>query len=135
MDQIFSFRIDDRDLLRDLGFRLFKLQTLFAPSKSSGARDPMTRGSWIWMTEIHFGSLGHFGTSSTSSTSTLQALRVLPVQTMDLDDLLPLTTICDNIWLHRGWHAPCDLQEQVVPVTFCIGLWSQAQNTLLRNTG
>jgi hypothetical protein len=29
MDQIFPFRIDDRDLLRDSGFRLFKPQTSF----------------------------------------------------------------------------------------------------------
>jgi len=30
-------------------------------------------------------------------------------QAMNLDNLLPLTTICDNIWLHRGWHALCKL--------------------------
>jgi hypothetical protein len=20
-----------------------------------------------------------------------------------------LKSLCDNIWLHRGWHAPCEL--------------------------
>jgi hypothetical protein len=35
--------------------------------------------------------------------------QMLPVQTTNLDNLLPLTTICDNIWLHREWHAPCEL--------------------------
>jgi hypothetical protein len=34
---------------------------------------------------------------------------MLPVQTTNLDDLLPLKIICDNIWLHRGWHAPYEI--------------------------
>jgi hypothetical protein len=47
----------------------------------------------------------------------------------NLDDLLPLTTICDNIWLHRGWHAPCELPRTSSSIAFCIGLWSHAKKT------
>jgi hypothetical protein len=27
-----------------------------------------------------------------------------------------LTSLCDNIWLHMGWNAPCELPRKVVPV-------------------
>jgi hypothetical protein len=31
------------------------------------------------------------------------------VQAVNLDNLFPLTTICDKIWLYMGWHALYDL--------------------------
>jgi hypothetical protein len=72
MDRIFPFQIDDRDLLRDSGFGPFKLQTIFAPSKTSGAKDLMTRGSWIRTVEIHLGPLG-FGKIQTQISLTFCA--------------------------------------------------------------
>jgi hypothetical protein len=42
--------------------------------------------------------------------------------------LWPLTTLCDNIWLHRGWHAPCELPRMCNSSALVVGLWSLAQN-------
>jgi hypothetical protein len=47
----------------------------------------------------------------------------------------PLTTICDNIWLHRGWHAPCELPRTSSSSALVVGLWSLAQNFHRRKQG
>jgi hypothetical protein len=107
MDQIFPFRIDDRDLLRDFGLRPFSWRYT-----SCNFEIPNTWGPLIWNApgistadKIQPVCL-YFKPEMSCSACCAQ---MLPVQTMNLDDLLPLTTICDNIWLHRGWHAPCEL--------------------------
>jgi hypothetical protein len=39
----------------------------------------------------------------------------------------PLTTICNNIWLHRGWYAPYELPRTSSSSALAVELWSQAQ--------
>jgi hypothetical protein len=58
---------------------------------------------------------------------------MLHVQTTNLDHLLPLTTICDKIWLHRGWHAPCELPRTRSSSSLAIGLWIQPQINLFED--
>jgi hypothetical protein len=36
----------------------------------------------------------------------------------------PLKTLCDNIWLHMGWHAPCELLRIHISSALDFGLWS-----------
>jgi hypothetical protein len=60
-------------------------------------------------------------------------VQMISVQTMNLDDLLPLKTMCDNIWLHRGWHAPCKLPR--TSSSSCLMHWvmeSCSKDILLR---
>jgi hypothetical protein len=49
--------------------------------------------------------------------------------------LRPLTTSCDNIWLHRGWHAPCELPRTRSSSALAVGLWILAQNFHRRKRG
>jgi hypothetical protein len=49
--------------------------------------------------------------------------------------LWPLKTLCDNIWLHRGWHAPYELPRTRNSSALAIGLWSLAQNFRKKKQG
>ena len=43
-----------------------------------------------------------------------------------------MISLCDNIWLHRGWHAPCELPRMHSSSALVVGLWILAQNFRLR---
>jgi hypothetical protein len=46
-----------------------------------------------------------------------------------------LTSLCANIRLHRGWHAPCELPRTRSSSALVVGLWSHAQNIHRRKQG
>jgi hypothetical protein len=35
----------------------------------------------------------------------------------------------DNIWLHRGWYAPCELPRTSSSSALAVGLWIHAHKT------
>jgi hypothetical protein len=41
--------------------------------------------------------------------------------------LRPLKTSFDNIWLHKGWHAPCELPRMHSSSALAVRLWIRAQ--------
>jgi hypothetical protein len=132
MDQIFPFRINDRDLLWD--FRLWPFTWRYT---SRNFEILNTWGPLIW------NALG------ISTTDKIQPVclyfkpemscsaccaRMLPMQTTNLDDLLPLKSICDNIWIHMGWNAPCKLPRTSSSSRLLHwAMESCSKNILLRN--
>jgi hypothetical protein len=46
-----------------------------------------------------------------------------------------LTSLCDNIWLHRGWHAPYKIPRTSSSSALAVGICSLAQNFHRRKQG
>jgi hypothetical protein len=46
-----------------------------------------------------------------------------------------MTILCDNIWFHRGWHAPYKMPGTISLIALALGYGVELKNILLRTTG